>query len=242
MARECPRRDRQPFIRLLTDRIGREDGGKTALDVLFCHATTRCLAHGECTVTSFECLRRTRKVWFWSFSTDPAVCLRVDVRLAARATFARKPTSRFKPAKRELESRAANSLAMRRCHQAVLPNRPRDPPPRHHHAPSSRAAAIAPLRWYVAATLPVPKAILHARHEIRCCKGLQSTTPARGDIEVTDSGMDVRSDAIPIKFRIFIDKVGGRFVAKLFVQTNFLKFVEERIGLFQIVRVAQVGR
>src|SRR5437879_5717572 len=54
-------------------------------------------------------------------------------------------------------------------------------------------------------------------------------TPARGDVEVTDSGMDVRSDAIPIKFRIFIDQVGGRFVAKLFVQTNFLKFVEERI-------------
>src|SRR4249920_3587673 len=97
----------------ITDNIGREDGGKTALDVLFCHATTRCLAHGECTVTSFECLRRTRKVWFWSFSTDPAVCLRVDVRLAARATFARKPTSPFKPAKRELESRAASSLTMR---------------------------------------------------------------------------------------------------------------------------------
>ena len=47
------------------------------------------------------------------FSTDPAVCLRVDVRLAARATFARKPTSPFKPAKRGLESCAASSLTMR---------------------------------------------------------------------------------------------------------------------------------
>jgi hypothetical protein len=46
----------------ITDNIGREDGGKTALDVLFCHAITRCLAHGECTVRSFECLQRTRKV------------------------------------------------------------------------------------------------------------------------------------------------------------------------------------
>jgi hypothetical protein len=53
----------------------------------------------------------------------------------------------------------------------VLPNQPRDPPPRR----SSGAAAIAPLRRYVVATLLVPKAILHARHEIRCCKGWQST-------------------------------------------------------------------
>jgi hypothetical protein len=53
----------------------------------------------------------------------------------------------------------------------VLPNQPRDPPPRHHQEPQQ----LHRLRWYVAATLPVPKAILHARHEIRCCKGLQST-------------------------------------------------------------------
>lgn len=52
----------------------------------------------------------------------------------------------------------------------MLPNQPRDPPPRH----SSGAAAIAPLRRLVA-TLLVPKAILHARHEIHCCKGWQST-------------------------------------------------------------------
>ena len=51
----------------------------------------------------------------------------------------------------------------------------------------------------------------------------------------------MQRDAIPIKFRIFIDKVGGRFVAKLFVQTNFLKFVEERIGLSQIVRIAKLA-
>ena len=120
----------------------------------------------------------------------------------------------------------------------MRPNKPRDPPPRRHQEPQQlhRCAATSSLRF----RSRKPYFTLGTKDV--AVKAGNPATPTRGDIEVTDSGMDVRSDAIPIKFRIFIDQVGGRFVAKLFVQTNFLKFVEERIGLFQIVRVAQVGR
>jgi hypothetical protein len=65
-------------------------------------------------------------------------------------------------------------------------------------------------------------------------------TLTRCNIEVTDSGMDMRSDAVPIEFRIFIDEVRWRFITELPVQTNFFKFVEQRIGLSQIVRIAKL--
>src|SRR5262249_24971258 len=65
-------------------------------------------------------------------------------------------------------------------------------------------------------------------------------TPARGNIEVTDSGLDVRRDVVPIKLRIFIDDVGRRLVAELPVQTNLFKFVVKRIGFSQIVRIAKL--
>jgi hypothetical protein len=35
---------------------------------------------------------------------------------------------------------------------------------------------------------------------------------ARGHIEITDSGLDVRRDSVPIKLRIFIDDVCWRFI------------------------------
>ena len=52
--------------------------------------------------------------------------------------------------------------------------------------------------------------------------------------------MDMRTDIVPIKFRIFIDEVGRRFIAELPVQTNFFKFVEECIGFPQVVRIAKL--
>ena len=52
--------------------------------------------------------------------------------------------------------------------------------------------------------------------------------------------MYMRTDAVPIKFRIFIDEVSRRFIAELPVKTNFLKFVEERIRFSQIVRIAKL--
>ena len=52
--------------------------------------------------------------------------------------------------------------------------------------------------------------------------------------------MDVRSDALPIKLRIFIDDVRRRLVAELPVQTNLFKFVVKCIRFSQIVRVAKL--
>src|SRR5258708_34595002 len=63
---------------------------------------------------------------------------------------------------------------------------------------------------------------------------------ARGNIEITDSGLDVRRDSVPIKLRIFIDDVCWRLIAELLVQTNFFKFVVERIGFSQIVGIAKL--
>ena len=83
-----------------------------------------------------------------------------------------------------------------------------------------------------------PNLTLGTKHvAIKAC---DPPAPTRCDIEVTNSGMDVRRDAIPIKFRIFVDKVGRSFIAKLLVETNLLKFVEERIGFSQIMRVCEL--
>ena len=52
--------------------------------------------------------------------------------------------------------------------------------------------------------------------------------------------MDMRTDVVPIKLRIFIDEISRRFIAELPVQTNFFKFVEECIGFSQVVRIAKL--
>ena len=41
--------------------------------------------------------------------------------------------------------------------------------------------------------------------------------------------------------RVFVDQVGGRFIAELPVQADFLKLVEERVRLPQIVRIAELA-
>src|SRR6516162_168638 len=65
-------------------------------------------------------------------------------------------------------------------------------------------------------------------------------TPTRSNIEVIDSGLDVRRNVVPIKLRIFIDDVRRRLVTELPVQTNLFKFVVKRIGFSQIVRIAKL--
>src|SRR5260370_30635825 len=65
-------------------------------------------------------------------------------------------------------------------------------------------------------------------------------TPARGDIEVADSSIDMWTDPVPIKPGIFIDEIRRRFIAELLVQTNFFKFVEKCIGFSQVVRIAKL--
>ena len=71
-------------------------------------------------------------------------------------------------------------------------------------------------------------------------KARNPPTPTRCDIEVTNGGIDVWRDAIPIEFRISINKVGRSFITKLFVKTNFVKFVEERVCFSQIMRVREL--
>src|SRR6202046_975266 len=63
--------------------------------------------------------------------------------------------------------------------------------------------------------------------------------PARGDIEVSYRHLNLRRDVVPIKLRVLVDDVGGRVVAELFVQTDFFKFVEQRICLSQVIRIAE---
>ena len=55
---------------------------------------------------------------------------------------------------------------------------------------------------------------------------------ARGNIEITDSGLDVRRDSVPIKLRIFIDDVCWRFVAKLACSDQFLQIRSRAHWLF----------
>src|SRR5260370_9515251 len=63
---------------------------------------------------------------------------------------------------------------------------------------------------------------------------------ARGNIEITDSRLDVRRDSVPIKLRIFIDHVCWRFIADLLVQTNLFKFIVDRIDFSQLVGIAKL--
>src|SRR6267154_367739 len=54
-------------------------------------------------------------------------------------------------------------------------------------------------------------------------------TPARGDIEVADSSIDMWTDPVPIKSGIFLDEIRRRLIAQLLVQADFLEFAEKCI-------------
>src|SRR6266508_2727974 len=64
---------------------------------------------------------------------------------------------------------------------------------------------------------------------------------ARRHIEITDGGLDARRNAVPVELRIAVDEVRGRAVAELAVQAGLLELVVERVGLAQIVRVAELA-
>src|ERR1700710_472060 len=63
---------------------------------------------------------------------------------------------------------------------------------------------------------------------------------ARCDIEIADRRLNLRSDVIPIELRVLVDDVCRRIVAELFVQTDFFKFVEQCICLFEVVGIAEL--
>ena len=70
--------------------------------------------------------------------------------------------------------------------------------------------------------------------------------PARGHVEVADGFRNVRRHLPPVELRILIDQIGRRLIAELSVQADFLEFVIERVGLSDVVGVAelpdQIGR
>ena len=64
--------------------------------------------------------------------------------------------------------------------------------------------------------------------------------PARCDIEIAYRRLNLRSHIVPIELRIFVNDVCRRIVAKRFVKTDLLKFIEQRICLFQIVGITEL--
>ena len=65
--------------------------------------------------------------------------------------------------------------------------------------------------------------------------------PARGDVEVADRGLDVRRDAVPVELRVLVDEIGRVVVAELAVEPGLLELVVERVGLADVVRVAELA-
>src|ERR1700741_2640987 len=61
-----------------------------------------------------------------------------------------------------------------------------------------------------------------------------------GLVEIADLGLDMRRDAVPIELRIAVHNVGRRVVAELSVDADLLEFVVERVGLAQIVGIAEL--
>src|SRR5260363_277582 len=65
--------------------------------------------------------------------------------------------------------------------------------------------------------------------------------PASGrHVEIADFGLDVRRDAVPIELRVAMDDVGRRIIAELAVDADLLELVVQRIGLADVVRIAEL--
>ena len=72
---------------------------------------------------------------------------------------------------------------------------------------------------------------------------VEATDPlpsTRRHVQEANSVLNAGGYRGPVELRILVDHIRRRFVAKLPVQTDFLELVEERIGLFQIMRVAKL--
>src|SRR5215831_9104146 len=60
-------------------------------------------------------------------------------------------------------------------------------------------------------------------------------------MEITDRVSDERRYATPIELRILIGEIGWRIIAELLVHSDFFKFVIKRIGLAQIMWIAELA-
>jgi hypothetical protein len=62
----------------------------------------------------------------------------------------------------------------------------------------------------------------------------------RRDVEIANGGLNVWRHAVPVELRIFVDDVGGAVVAELAVEAGFFELVIERVGLANIMRIAEL--
>src|ERR1700682_4538895 len=63
---------------------------------------------------------------------------------------------------------------------------------------------------------------------------------ARRPVEVAYFSLDMRCHAVPVELRIAIDDVGGRIIAKLAIHADLLELMVERIGLPDVIRIAEL--
>ena len=66
-------------------------------------------------------------------------------------------------------------------------------------------------------------------------------SPARCDVEIAERALDKRRYTTPKELRILIGEIGWRVIAELLVHSDFFKFVIERIGLAQVMWIAELA-
>jgi hypothetical protein len=72
--------------------------------------------------------------------------------------------------------------------------------------------------------------------------GAEAGNPVASDlrhVEIANFGLDVGRHGVPLEMRIAIDDVGGRVMAKLAVDADFFEFTIERVGLPDVVGIAE---
>src|SRR5260370_11556451 len=62
----------------------------------------------------------------------------------------------------------------------------------------------------------------------------------RRDVEIANGGLNVWRHAVPVELRIFVDDVGGAVVAELAVEAGLFELAIERVGLADIMRIAEL--
>src|SRR6516165_11716480 len=66
-------------------------------------------------------------------------------------------------------------------------------------------------------------------------------SPTRCDVEIAERALDKRRYTTPKELRILIGEIGWRIIAKLLVHSDFFKFIIKRIGLAQIMGIAELA-
>src|SRR5260370_38683741 len=64
---------------------------------------------------------------------------------------------------------------------------------------------------------------------------------ARRHVEVAYFSLDMRRHAVPVELRIAIDDVGGRIIAMLAIHAVCLELMVERVGLPDVIRIAELA-